>query len=148
MSRSPIESDALLADFTDRLLDGKLDGVDTSADEELRGLEDVVLRLRRSFPQEVLDAKRRRQMEIEFQARARKEGPAPARTTWRSRQWQQRLVLALAVIIVLAIIVATPLLSSGTGNVQGTAGLQTQGIAVLFVLGGVIVLLIWLGRRK
>ena len=44
--------DDLLADFTDRVMDGKTAILASSSDTELRGLEETVMRLNQAFPQE------------------------------------------------------------------------------------------------
>jgi hypothetical protein len=140
--------DDLLADFTDRVLDGKTAVIAPSTGDELRGLEETVMRLHQALPKGALDERVVKRMQADFKSRARKAGPA-ARPGWQSRQSRQRLALAFAVIAVLAaIFLLTPFLTGGNGEVQGTAGFQPQGAFLLLAAGGAIALLIWLGRRK
>ncbi len=140
--------DAVLADFTDRLLDGKTPVSASASDEELRALEETLMRLNHVFPKELLDEKTRKHLENNFKVRARKASPAPSGFAWWSQRSRQRVILIFAAIVIMAIFIVTPFLSSGAGNVQGTAGFQTQGIALFVILGVVIVSFIWLGRRK
>lgn len=146
----PIQTpDDLLADFTDRVMDGKITAIASSSDQELRGLEETVMRFKRAFPTEPLDEKKLERMQADFKTRIRKESLISSRPAWQSRQFRQRFVLAFAAIAILvAIFMITPFLTSGIGDVQGTAGLQSQSIVLLAILGGVIVLVFWLGRRK
>jgi len=140
--------DDLLADFTDRVMDGKTAILASSSDTELRGLEETVMRLNQAFPQEPLGEKTVKHLQADLKSRIRKAN-TPTRPAWQSRQSRQRFTLVFAVIVILAAIFITiPFLTSGTGDVQGTAGFQPQSIALLAVLGGVIVLAFWLGRRK
>ncbi len=148
-STKPINDlDAVLADFTDRLLDGKTPLSASAPDEELRALEETLMRLNHVFPKEMLDEKTRKHLENNFKVRARKVSPAPSGFAWWSQRSRQRVILIFAAVVIMAIFIVTPFLSSGTGNVQGTAGLQTQGIALFVILVVVIVSFIWLGRRK
>lgn len=140
--------DDLLADFTDRIMDGKTAVLASSSTDELRGLEETVMRLNRAFPKEPLDERTVKRLQADLKSRIRKAGSTSS-PAWQSRQTRQRFVLAFAVVAILAaIFIAAPFLTSGTGDVQGTAGLQPQSFALLAVLGCVAVLAFWLGRRK
>jgi hypothetical protein len=140
--------DDLLAEFTDRLLEGKADEAASSQDAELRGLEETVLRLNRAFPKGAPDASNASRLQSDFQARVRKENreQPPA---WRSRQSRQRLGLLFAAIaIVIVVLVVTPLLPVDKGSILGTAGTQLPGIGLAVVLGALLLLALWLARRK
>lgn len=140
--------DDLLADFADRVLNGKTSEIHFSADGDLRRLEETVVRLSRAFPSEEPDEKSILRMQAGIKTTIRSAGSAP-RSAWKSRQSRQRLILAFATLVIFAgVYIILPFLSSGSGNIEGTAGLQTQGTVVLIAVGGVIALLIWLGRRK
>ena len=140
--------DDLLADFTDRILEGKTAVLASSSDDELRGIEETVIRLNRAFAKEPLDEKTLKRLQADLKSRIRKANSI-ARPVWQSRQSRQRLALVYAAIVILAaIFITTTFLTSGTGDIQGTAGFQPQNIALLTILGCVIVLAFWLGRRK
>lgn len=140
------KTDELLADFTDRVLEGKT-AVLASSDEELRGLEDVVVRLQQDLPQGAVDEKVRQRMTKDFKTRARIQ--TRSRSTWRSRQSRQRLILAFVAVAILAgVFLLIPFLTSSSGNVQATAGFQTPGLLLLAGVVIVIGVVVWLARRK
>ncbi|HUI88280.1 MAG TPA: hypothetical protein VLX61_06100 [Anaerolineales bacterium] len=145
------KQDDVLADFTDHVLDGKPAVADsTHSDEELRGLEETVLLLNQTFPSQAIDEKLVKRMQFDFKIRRQKIA-VPARSVfWWSRQTLQRVVLAVVIIaIIISIFLVIPFFPSGSGNIQGSAGLHPQSIGLLVVLAGVVLLLaIWLGRRK
>ena len=141
--------DDLLADFTDRVLDEKNTDIASFADEELRDLEETILHLHRTLPHEAPDRATINRLQTDFKSRVQK-AERPSRPAWRSRQYRQRWALAFISIAIVAIIfIVTPLSLSGGGNLQGTAGLQPKSIIfVLIAGGGIISLIIWLGRRQ
>ncbi len=141
--------DDLLADFTDRVLDGKTSVLASSVDSELRGLEETVLHLRQTFPQEVLDEKTLKHLQADFKARARKANSSSNKPVWQSQQSRQRLILVFTAVAILAVIfIALPLLTLGNGPTQATAGLQPGGAILLIAAGCIIVFLVWQGRHK
>lgn len=140
--------DDLLADFTDRVLDGKTSALASSADAELRGLEETILRLNQAFPQEAPDEKTLRRLQADFKVRARKAAPS-SKPAWQSQRSRQRFVLVFAAAAILAIIfIALPLLTLGNGSTQATAGLQPGSAILLIAAGCIIAFLVWQGRRK
>jgi hypothetical protein len=140
--------DDLLAEFTDRLLEGKADQAASSPDAELRGLEETVLRLNRAFSKGALDASSARGLQSDFQARVRKENRAQ-QPAWRSRQSRQRFGLLFAgIAILIVVLVITPLLPVDNGNILGTAGTQLPVIGAAVVLVALLLLALWLARRK
>lgn len=147
--KQPIqEPDDLLADFTDRVLDGKTTVLASPTDVELRGLEETVMRLKQSLPHEIPDEATLKHLQADFRSRTRSADRSP-RPVWQSQQSRQRLILAFTAIVILAaIFIGIPFLLSESGGVQGTAGLQPQSILAVVAVGCVIILLIWLGRRK
>ncbi len=154
MTRSRKQSaqnqDDLLSEFTDRLLEGKADEAASSPDPELRGLEETVLRLKRAFPKGALDASTARRLQSDFQARVRKEN-REQQPAWRSRQSRQRfglLFAAIAIVIIIIVLVITPLLPVDNGSILGTAGTGIKGIGLAVVLGALLILALWLARRK
>ncbi len=141
--------DALLADFTDRLLSGEAVEAAPEAENDLRSLEDAVLRLHRAFPAEPPDERARKRLLSDFRQKVRREQGSPLLAGWWSRQSRQRLVVAFAAVLILVIVVAVPLFLPGlTGNLQGTAASSGQDIALLIIFGGVLIFLIWQGRHK
>lgn len=141
--------DDLLADFTDRVLDGKTSVLASTADSELRDLEEMVMHLNQTFPQEALDEKTLRHLQADFKVRARKANSSSNKPAWQSQQSRQRLILVFAAIAILAVIfIALPFLMSGNSTTQATAGLQPGGAILLIAAGCIIAFLIWQGRHK
>jgi len=145
---SPNQED-LLADFTDRVLDGNSSLSASSADDELRGLEETILRLEKALPREAPSEATLKRLQADFRSRT-KSAERSSRSSWQSRQSRQRWTMTfIAVSVLAAIFIAIPFSLSDGGNVQGTAGLQPQNITLVLIAGGcIIALLIWLGRRK
>ena len=140
--------DDLLADFTDRVLDGKTAVVASATDNELRSLEETVMRLHQGLPKGALNEQELRRMQADFKTRARRASMS-SRPDWQSQQSRPWIIPAFAAIAIFAaIFILMPFLTTGSGEVQGTAGFQPQGAFLLLGVGGAIVLLIWLGRRK
>lgn len=139
--------DDLLADFTDRVLNGKTSAPASPADAELRALEETVLRLKGTLPQEAPDPQTLKRMQADFKVRARKAG-ASTSSVWQSLRYPQRFALAFAGAMLATLLIVFPFLPSTGDPVQGTAGLQPQDAILLASVGCVIVLLFWMRRRK
>lgn len=136
--------DDLLADFTDRVLDGK---TSEPADADLRNLEETVLRLQQALPQEALDEKKLRWMQANFHARVRK-ADSPTIPVWQFPRPRPRLVLTFAAVALAVLLIAVPFLQFTSGPIEGTAGIQEQGLILLIGVVCVVALLIWARRRK
>ena len=139
--------DDLLADFTDRVLDGKASVPASPAEDELRGLEETVLRLKRTLPQEAPDEKTLRRMQAKFKARVQK-ADSPTMPIWQFMRPRQRLVLTFAAVALVALLIAFPFLPFTNEPVQGTAGIQAERMILLVSIVCVVVLLLWARRRK
>jgi hypothetical protein len=139
--------DDLLADFTDRVLDGKASAPASSTDTELRGLEETVLRLQQTLPREAPDEKTLRRLQTNFKARVRK-ADSPTPSIWQFLRPRQRLVLAFAAVALAALIIGFPFLPFTNGPVEGTAGMQAQRLILLVGVVCVVVLLLWARRPK
>jgi hypothetical protein len=139
--------DDLLADFTNRVLDGEMSVPASPADAELRGLKETILRLKRTIPREAPDEKLLKRMQADFKERTRQAGVSTS-SVWQLLRPRQRLTLAFVGIALVAILIAFPFLPLSTDPIQGTAGFQAQDVILLAGLGCVVVLLIWVGRRK
>ncbi len=138
--------DDLLADFTDRVLDGKASVPASASDPELRSLEGTVLRLKQALPREAPDEKTLRHLQANFRARVR-QADSPTIPTWQVWRPRQRLVLAFAVALAL-LLIAFPFLPLDNGAVQGTAGFQSQVVILLVGVVCVVALLVWARRHK
>ncbi len=144
--KSTQDPDAALADFTDRLLQGK--SPPPSVDEELRGLEETVIRLERGFRGDALDGRTRAKLEAELHDHILLSRRMQPGMNWWSRQARQRVLLIAGAVTLVAILILVEWLPPGGGNVQGTTGFQPQSLALLAALIFVIFLFIWLVRRR
>ena len=148
---TPNQDDSL-ADFADRV---RMDGpakLEFSADEELRGLEETLLRLDRAFPWEAMSKEMVKRMQADFGIRKRRQAiqEQAGRQTWLNSLFQSPVAMAVATFIVLGVcVLLSPALASIGSSTSGTAGTQAQPIGFLVILGVIVILLaFWLGRRK
>lgn len=143
-----------LADFADRILQGKADLAASNPDEELLSLEKTLLRLTDAFPPEPLEDAKVKQMLVRLKARARREEEeAAAKPSFWKRVFdfqsnpQVGLLVAAAAVVAL-VIISLPLLKEPTGSsVAGTAVSETS----LFTILGIFVVLFafyWISRRN
>lgn len=138
--------DDSLADFTDRVLAGE--SLPASAEDvELRGLEETVLRLKQSLPQQALDERVLKRLQANFKVRVRKATSSDS-SIWQSLRLRQRLTLAFVGVALAAILIAVPFLPVPNGSIEGTAGLQPREILLLGGILCVTILLIWVRRQR
>ncbi len=142
------DPDTELADLADKLLKGEAVDLPPESENDLRPLEETVRRLHRAFPPDWPDEKTRDRLEGEFRQRTRQGQQSAARTGWLSNQGRQRLVVAFAAVLILLVIALPILLPGTTGNLQGAALSGLQDVVLLIVFAGVLIFLIWQGRRK
>ncbi len=137
--------DDVLADFADRVLDGKASASASASDPELRSLEETILRLTQTLPRESPDEKTLRHLQANFRARLQKSD-SPTIPTWQFLRPRRPLTLAFAVALAI-LLIAFPFLSLAGDQIQGTAGVESQVAILLVGVVCVIALLIW-ARRK
>lgn len=146
------DKDNELADFTDRLLNGKADRSASNPDEELRGLEKTILRLSDAFPPRNLDDAAVKQMQVRFKARVRREEERESKPSFWKRFFdfqanpQVGLIFAVAAVLVL-VVISLPSLGLTDPSTAGSAGSSaTSWIAI--GLAGVLLVVYWISRRK
>lgn len=148
-----IDTDARLADFTDRLLDGETAPIASASDEELIRLQQTVLRLTHALPPEQqTDAARAKQMLVRFKSRVKREEAQAARPSLWKRLFdfqsnpQAALVPVLLAVLVVAAI-ALPLIELPGSSATGSA---INGVNVYLAAGLVLILLAvyWVSRNK
>ena len=149
---TPNQDDAL-ADFADRARMDDSAQLEFSADEELRGLEETLLRLNRAFPREAMNVETVKRMQADFRIRKRRQATQEqaGRQTWLSSLFQSPVALAVATFVVVIGVFAflASSLTTSDPSMSGTAGTQTQPIGFLLVFGVIVILLaLWSGRRK
>jgi len=139
-----------LADFTDQVLRGQVTGIESTADDDLRGLEETILRLNQTLPNASPDLATVKQMQVRLKARIRKEQPArniPSWKIWFTRPYPRAGVSLAAILLVLALIII-PLLEPSFSSTTATAQDPSINLAVALLLAGMLVVVFWITRRK
>jgi hypothetical protein len=149
-----------LSEFTDRVLKGQMKHTASDSDEEMRGLEETILRLHNNMPSSSLEESTKKQMLVRLNARIRREKEQPQKMSfWASlfsSEWirnpsRPQFAAALGIIaLVIAAVVVSPALSgsSGGSTIIGTALSGSNSFILPAVLLGLIVLILWLKRRR
>jgi hypothetical protein len=147
-------NDQELADFTDRVLQGRIDPAASTSDEELLRLEETILRLTDAFPPETLDDAKAKQMLVRLKARMRREDQEQ---TSRPSFWKRlfdiqsnpQVGLLMAVVAVLVVaIVSLPLLQTPGSAISGTASSGSGLFPAMAAVVSILIVLYWISRRK
>lgn len=157
-SNLPLNQDDWLADFADQVMEGRpADPSTAGADVEMQALANVVLRLKHAFPPEELNAAALKRMQRETMDRWRTEEQS-RKKSWTNifhLDWlvapngRSQIGWSLAVIAIAGFfILVMPALSTGNGTITGTAGLQLRGVVPWIIPLAVILVTVWLLRRK
>jgi hypothetical protein len=147
-----MEQDKRLADFTDRVMDGKVREVEVGVDEELQGLEETILRMKEAFPVMELNEARLKQMQVRLNVRMRRELGKVREPFWK--KWfepQNRLQFAMAIAAMGLVIVVLATSSNLFVDSSTTAtALSPMKNSLMMMLAGVVlaVLWVWIKRRK
>ena len=145
------QQDDHLADFVDQVIKGKTKASASNLTDDLSGLEETILRLNSSFPQDPLDEASIKKMHVRLKARMRREEQSVKPSFWK--KWfgvevTPQLGLAFAVLAV----VVVALINSPSFTISGSATTGTASTPVnLFVaagLAGVFFILYLFMRRK
>ena len=157
--------DDQLADFTDNILDGKIDNtVETplAPDLELRALEQTALRLKNAFHEEgpSKDAIQRMRKNITMQWRQQKNRQStsawknfwlalnPFKQKWYSQRSRRRLSMAISLLLLIALMLISIPILNGYGTDQPATSIQNLNVSLVIVFCGLILLAIWISRRK
>ncbi len=149
--------DKELSDFTDRVLKGKTKKTASDSNEELRGLEETILRLHSTMPSSSLKESTKKQMLVRLNARIRREQPQKKSfwdslfdTEWMRNQSRPQFVAAIGIIavLILAVVISPSLGMGGSSTTTGTALSGSYSIALPLILFGLIVLILWIKRKK
>ena len=152
-----------LADFTDRILAEERveqDEATFAPDPELRALQQTSLQLKDAFGDDTLDELVIQRMQRNIIKQWRQE---ETRVTvwqkltgffkgndqkWQSQRSRQRLNMALSLAtLVVLLLVAIPFMNNHGFGQPGASG-QNPSVFVLVAFGGLILLALWLIRRK
>jgi hypothetical protein len=145
------QQDGQLADFADQALKGKLKSSASPSTDDLFGLEETILRLNSSFPQDTLNEASVKQMHVRLKSRIRREEQNAKPSFWKKwfgRELSPQLGLAFAVLAILVVaLVSAPFLTPSGSSTTGTAFAPVNFIVVAG-LAGVLFVIYWITRRK
>lgn len=162
MTKAKLTPDDQLAEFTDRVLDGETSAQDEATlapESELRTLEETVLRLKDAIPNddpgEEVVARMWREIEKQSSVRGKrsllqalKEIFEP-RNSWQSRHARQRWTLVVSIVgISILILVIVPFMDAINSGLPGTGGGSISNTLVFALLGLLILVALWLFRRR
>jgi len=145
--------DEELSDFTDHVIRGQMKNIAADSNEELRGLEETILRLHSNMPSTSLEESTKKQMLVRLNARIRREKEQPKKKSlWAFlTESQPQFSIAIGIIAILIIsIVISPSLTGfgGSSTTVGTALNSNSNIFVAIGLIAVIIGIIWSVRHK
>lgn len=149
--------DDRLADFTDQVLEGGIKQPASNADSDLLGLEETVLRLNKAFPPTPLNDASIKQMHVRLNARMRRESKnveQPFWKKWFNQDWRYgqlrpQVVMAFAVLaLIVVFVIISPSLASAGSSATATALTPSQDLVVGVALAGLILIILWITRRK
>lgn len=147
--------DEELSNFTDRVLKGQMKNIESDSSGEMHKLEETILRLHNTMPSSTLEEATKKQMLVRLNARIRREKELPQRKSlWASLfdQTQSRLqfVIATGVIalLILAVAISPELGTGGSPSTVGTALTASRNIILPAILLGLIVMILWIKRKK
>jgi hypothetical protein len=148
---NPTQDDRL-SNFADQALSGRVSQIEAELDDELVGLEQTVLRLQNAFPPITLDQIPVKQMQVRLNARIRRENQEKKEPFWK--KWfepQARLQIGMAfaaVALMVTLAVFSPSLTTAGSSTTGTALTPIKNSFVVIMLAGLILITIWIKRRK
>ena len=144
--------DDRLAVFTDDVLVGKAKAA-SDPDKDLLQLKQTILLLKNAYPPAEVSDAQIKQMYVRFKNRTKRENMEPKLPIWR--WWLGRLqshpltrLTAAMVGILLVFVFLVPVFSPAGSSITATALNPVQGSLALGVGGAVIILYVWIVRRK
>lgn len=141
--------DDRLADFTDDVIEGHVQQSASNVDEELLLLEETVLRLKTTYPPVTLDEARVKQMHVRLKHRIKREKQEADQPFWK--KWfssPQIRIAAGALCLLIIFVLVFPLIPAAGSSTTATALTPAQRPLVAAGLAGVILLILWIKRRK
>lgn len=147
--------DEELSNFADEVLKGQMKTTTSDSNEELKKLEETILRLHNTMPSSPLAESTKKQMLVRLNARIRREKEQPERKSfWASlfdgRQSPLQFVTAMGVIalLIVAVVVSPVLGTDGSSTTVGTALTASRNILLPAILLGLIAIILWIKRKK
>jgi hypothetical protein len=142
-----------LAEFTDQVLAGKRQQIESEVDDELRRLEEAILQLKRAVPHTPLDEVTLKRMQANLKARLRngeERTKVNFRQIWfRANKLHPQFAFALCALLILvfALFIAPHLTQTGP-SMSAVATRPSPFVSILALLAGVTLLVIWISHRK
>lgn len=156
-NKKQFSQDEELSEFADRLLNGQMKNTASDPNEELRDLEETILRLHSVMPNTSLEESQKKQMLVRLNARIRKE-QTQKKSFWASlfnaegvqnnSRPQFMAAIGILAILVTAVIISPILGMDGTSTIPGTALSGTRGFILPAILLGFIIVILWINRKK
>ncbi len=147
--------DEELSDFADRVLKGQMKTTTSDSNEELKNLEETILRLHNSMPSSPLPDSTKKQMLVRLNARIRREKGQPEKKSfWASlfdgSQSRPQFITAIGVIalLIVAVVISPIVGTDGSSTTVGTALTASRGILLPAILLGLIAIILWIKRKK
>jgi hypothetical protein len=149
-------TDEELSDFADHVLKGQMKNTASDSNEELRGLEETILRLHNNMASSALEESTKKQMLVRLNARIRREKEQvkkkPFWTFFKESgpQFNSQFLVVFGVIALLIVtMVISPLLENGgSSTTVGTALNSNSNIFISVGLVAIIIGILWYMRRK
>jgi hypothetical protein len=154
-----ISQDERLSQFTDQVLKGQMNKPASNPTEELRDLEETILRLHNTLPPSSLEESTKKQMLVRLNARIRREKEQPQKksfwaslfdTEWMRTQSRPQFAATIGIIaiLVVAVIISPTLGDSGSSTTVGTAFNSSSNVFIVIGLITVILGFLWVIRKK
>ena len=144
--------DQRLVDFTDQVFEGRIKQVESDVNDELLSLEKTILRLNQAFPLTSLDEAAVKQMQVRLNARMRREEQAARQPFFK--KWfepQSRLQFGIALILAVSsiiFVIFSPSFATSGSSINATALTSSQSSIVAAAMVGVLLIILWIKRRK
>lgn len=155
-NKKQFSQDEELSEFADRLLNGQMKNTASDSNEELRDLEETILRLHSVMPNTSLEESQKKQMLVRLNARIRKE-QTQKKSFWASlfnaegmqnhSRPQFMAAIGILAILVTAVIIS-PILGIDDTSTTGTALNSSPNLFLIIGLIAVVVCILWFARKK
>jgi hypothetical protein len=137
--------DDRLAEFTDHVLAGRIQQNASNSDDEQVLLEETILRLKNAFPPIALDEARVKQMQVRLKRRIQRE--AEGARAFPFPRFAVGVAAGLFALLI-GLVLISPLFPAAGPPMSAAAMDSLNAPLMMVALAGLILLVIWLKRRK
>jgi hypothetical protein len=140
--------DDRLAEFTDQVLNGKIQTIASGVDGELALLEGTILLLRNAYPTVPMDEARVKQMQVRLKRRIRREAETK-RSCWENILPRFPVTAAISALglLFIALLISSFFAASGSSITAAAGSFKTPSFVVLGI-AACILLILWIRRAK